>query len=160
MSPETFLAVAIEPALAVLPEHMGGNDAKRFLLAICLQESLLKYRRQIKGPARGFPMFETGGVQGVLTHRLSKPYAQEVLRTLEYEDLVGNVPELQGCFEHNDVLALVFARLLIYTLPSKLPSTAAEGWAQYTSAWRPGKPHPETWGGAWELASLTVGAKA
>lgn len=159
MSPEMFLKVAIDPGLAVLPESMRSDDARRFLLAICLQESGLKYRRQIKGPARGFPMFETNGLRGVLNHRSSKDLARAVLGVLELEGMDADIPSLHAVFEFNDALAISFARLLIYTLPSKLPTTAADGWKQYINAWRPGRPHENAWLGNWTLANAAVSLK-
>ena len=62
---------AIRPALAALPARMRSREAVVMLLAIGLQESLFKYRRQMaNGPARGFWQFEKmGGVAGVLQHR-------------------------------------------------------------------------------------------
>ncbi len=59
--------------------------------------------------------------------------------------------------EHNDILAAAFSRLLLWTLPGPLPLRGAPtaGWIAYTSAWRPGKPHRETWdvfyAQAWQL---------
>jgi hypothetical protein len=156
MSPEMFLKVAIDPGLAVLPESMRSNDARRFLLAICLQESALKYRRQIKGPARGFPMFEINGLRGVLTHRSSKELARSVLVNLELEGADSDVAALHMIFEFNDALSIAFARLLIFTLPHKLPTNAAEAWKQYISAWRPGRPHESAWLGNWTVANAAV----
>lgn len=56
--------------------------------------------------------------------------------------------------KHNDVLAAVFARLLLWTLPDALPDVHSyeDGWHQYVSAWRPGKPHPATWRGLYGVA--------
>jgi len=54
--------------------------------------------------------------------------------------------------------SLSFARLLLWTLPSALPTTADEGWTQYLDAWRPGKPHPATWAGHWATADLAIPA--
>lgn len=159
MSPEAFLKIAIKPALALLPENMGADEAKRFMLAICLQESALKYRRQIGGPARGWPMFETNGVRGVLTHKSSSKHAAKLLDDLEYKGYSQKMPELHAAFEHNDALSLGFARLLIYTLPYSLPKTAQEGWDQYIAGWRPGKPHRHTWDAYWRMASDAVGLK-
>lgn len=43
---------AIRPAYAELPASMRTREATVLLLAIGLQESAFRYRRQIKGPAR------------------------------------------------------------------------------------------------------------
>ena len=113
------------------------------IIAICLQESRLQHRKQINGPARGFAQFERGGgVKGVMHHRATASFAAEVCKALSYEPTSNAVYD---ALSDNDVLAAVFARLLLYTLPRPLPGPADEGWEQYLSAWRPGKPHPETW---------------
>lgn len=159
MSPEIFMQNALVPALALLPEKMNSQPAKAIILTICLQESRLKYRRQIGGPARSYAMFEQGGgIQGVLTHPAVKAYTQTALTELDY----AYDSDAAACYvaiEHNDILAAVFARLLLYTLPDALPGRAAPGtgWSQYLRAWRPGKPHRATWddfySAAWEIVS-------
>lgn len=140
------------PAAAdLLPSSMRSTDADRELMAIAWQESRLRHRAQIGGPARGFWQFELGGVRGVLDHRATALHAARVLEQLQYRDPTPR--EIQAALQHNDVLAAVFARLLLWTLPEPLPTTAAAGWNQYLDAWRPGKPHPATWADAWEIAS-------
>jgi hypothetical protein len=131
------------------------------VVAICLQESGLAHRAHVGGPARGYAQFEqAGGVRGVLTHPASKPLIQPVLAALDYAP--GSTEG--ACYiaiEHNDILAAAFARLLLWTLPDKLPAQTApgSGWSQYTAAWRPGKPHRETWDEnfrqGWELAAIS-----
>lgn len=157
MDPDTFLKIAIEPALSLLPEDMASPSAKRFLLAICLQESNLKYRRQIAGPARGWPMFEINGIRGVVNHKSTRQHVINLLAKLGYPDPSKGLDVIHAAFEHNDALSLAFARLLVYTLPGTLPASEADGWSQYLAAWGPGKPHPETWPDNWALASATVG---
>lgn len=140
-------------AYALLPPEMGSRTASAMLLAIGLQESAFRHRRQISGPARGFWQFERGGVEGVLTHRASRDHATRVLEVLCYRG--ADVAAVHAALEHNDVLACVFARLLLWTLPGALPKdehAEADGWKQYLSAWRPGKPHRETWAGNYGVA--------
>lgn len=146
-------------AFSLLPEGMDSPEARAMLVAIGLQESGFLHRAQIGGPAHGFWQFEKGGgVAGVLTHPSTARLAADVCESLRYE------PEAWACYvalEHNDVLACCFARLLLWTLPGSLPAAdeADEGWHQYLDAWRPGKPHRETWAGhfgaAWELVTST-----
>ncbi len=71
---------AIKPALAALPARMRSREAVVMLLAIGLQESLFKYRRQIgSGIARGWLQFEKmGGVAGVIKHQLLPSFAVSV----------------------------------------------------------------------------------
>jgi hypothetical protein len=165
MSPLRLLELAIIPALAELarcgiPDTI---DARRFVLAIALQESSLAHRRQVltggieNGPAASFWQFEAGGgCKGVLTHYLVATTMRKVCVDFNVD------PTPTGLWEamrYHDIVAAIAARLLVYTLPGKLPTTAADGWAQYTAAWRPGKPHPEKWQSCWDLATLTTGAK-
>lgn len=143
-------------ALSLLPKAMDTPHARAMLLAIALQESKCCHRRQILGPARGFYQFEKGGgVKGVLIHWATKAHAVQAMQLLQYPDCA--VETAYAAIEHNDTLATVFARLLLYTLPDKLPTDTQtnEAWMQYLAAWRPGKPHPETWNAcfarAWSL---------
>lgn len=129
------------------------------LLAIALQESRMTHRRQANfGPARSFWQFEKGGVRGVMKHKLSRDPLEHALRTLRYEAQIGQTALLHQAIENNDVLACIFARLLLWTLPDALPGQhAAEiAWAQYLSAWRPGKPHRETWDALYSEAWVRV----
>jgi len=154
MTPEVFITCTVSPALFLLPEQMDTQAARAMILTICLQESRLAYREQVKGPARGFAQFELSGIRGVLDHHASQEHIRRVLRQLAY----GLSPtESYRAIKHNDVLCVCFARLLLWTLPGVLPGEhdPGEGWNQYIAAWRPGKPHPETWGdfytAAWKI---------
>jgi hypothetical protein len=128
-------------AAALLPARLDAVKARVMLIAIALQESRLEHRRQIRGPARGFWQFESGGgVHGVLTHAASKPLIEPVLATLRYAP-----GDCYDAIANNDVLACVFARLLLWTHPKALPASAETAWAYYLATWRPGKPHSQTW---------------
>lgn len=145
-----FVRAEIMPAaFALLPARLDSRAARVMVLAIGLQESRFEHRRQVRGPARGFWQFEHGGgVRGVLRHAASRPLLLPILATLQYES--------DECFEaivHNDVLACVFARLLLWTHPKPLPADADAAWRYYIDTWRPGKPHPETWGALYDAAS-------
>lgn len=156
----------IPAAMRVLGEKYDTVEARAMLLAIGLQESRFTHRAQVRGPARGFWQFEAGGVSGVLTHKASSAPALEALALLQYADLGeplrATAIRVHGIIEHNDVLAAVLARLLLWTLPGSLPKAgqAEEGWRAYTSAWRPGSPHRETWDSffaeAWDRAERGV----
>lgn len=165
MTPERLLTLAIIPALQEL-QLCGISDtpeARRFVLAIALQESRLAHRRQViagageTGPAASFWQFEQGGgCRGVLTHFLVAP----CMRRMCIEFNVTPTPQgLWEAMRYQDVIAAIAARLLIYTLPDKLPTTPEQGWEQYIDVWRPGKPHPETWAQAWATATTTVGVQ-
>jgi hypothetical protein len=150
LSPLQCLQLAIEPALALLPAVMDSLRARVQLLAMAGQESGLKYRRQIRGPARGLWQFERGtqrtrgGVWGVYLHPASRDALAALcaLRGVAFEPAA-----IYSRLEHDDVLAAGCARLLLWTASAPLPeeTDADAGWQYYLGLWRPGKPHPETW---------------
>lgn len=160
----TILRGPMAQAAGLLPCRMKDPRADVLLLAIGLQESRLVYRDQLEaggrdtrpGPAMGLWQFERGGgVAGVLDHRATEHYARALCR----DRGVDPVPDaVWRRLEEDDVLAAGFARLLLWTLPQALPALGdwAGAWEQYLDAWRPGKPHPHTWGGFYTEALATV----
>ncbi len=165
---------AIVPALAFLPARMNSKEALVMLFAIGLQESGFLHRRQMgNGPARGFWQFERdGGTAGVLRHKASYLHALAVckLRGLtdlkEAELIKGHTPNsiverAYHAFEHDDVLAAVFARLLLWTDAKQLPELGdVQGaWDLYLRTWRPGKPHRRTWDALYKQALAEGGVK-
>lgn len=141
-------------ALVLLPAPMTSPAAEAFLLAIAMQESGCRTRRQERiGPARGFWQFEQNGVQGVLSHPRSRPHVALLLEELVYPSTVSPY-QLHLAIEHNDLLACAFARLLLWTVPAPLPlgDNPEEAWQQYLDAWRPGTPRPATWAAHYALA--------
>ena len=152
MTPMQLHELAIAPALTLLPPKMASPEAIRMLVALAHQESGLKYRQQVlrrsrqwwewRGPARGWWQFESIGLRGVLEHRASRLYAHSVAATLGYELPPGYMPawlgSLHESLKHNDVLAAAIARLLLWTLPRRLPESEEGGLGQWVDAWRPG----------------------
>lgn len=137
----------IAPALALLPARMDTFEAKVLMLAIGLQESRFLYRRQLgNGPATGFWQFEEGGsVKGVMGHPATKGYAQAVC---EAQGVPFERHAIWQALERDDVLAAALARLNLWWTPGPLPAVheTQKAWNLYAYvAWRPGKPHPETW---------------
>jgi hypothetical protein len=136
----------IAPALKMLPAFLDTPKARVMLLATGLQESRFIRRRQMgDGPARGFWQFEQGGgVKGVCTHSASTELARQIVHARDCE---FSPRAIWAQLEHDDILAAVFARLLLLTDPKALPALDDEGgaWAYYLRNWRPGKPHPEDW---------------
>ncbi|HJP61259.1 MAG TPA: hypothetical protein VJ865_14725 [Gemmatimonadaceae bacterium] len=145
-------------AYDVLPPEMQSDEASAMLMAIALQESECSHRRQQPhGPARGFWQFEAhGGVVGVLRHPITGPLARRALVALCYSTSL-TARDIHALIEHNDTVAAVWARLLLWTVRGALPGpeNPNEGWRQYLSGWRPGRPRPATWNGnftrAWAL---------
>ena len=150
---DTILHESINPALAMLPPKMDTPEARVQLLATGLQESRFMYRFQkiagrpyVKGPAKSFYQMERGGgVLGVLTHPASKFHAKEVCAI---RNVAADSNAVWGAIETDDILAACFARLLLFTDPMQLPAcgNVAGAWQMYLDCWRPGKPHPDTWG--------------
>ncbi len=158
MTPKELLTSAIIPALTFL--NLDSPQARHMLLAIALQESGLKHRRQVTnsgledGPAVSFWQFEKGGgCKGVLTHTA----VEGRMRAACALHGVATTPAaLWEAMKTNDALGAIAARLLLYTLPQGLPMASVDGWDQYVAAWRPGKPHKATWDGHWQTAGQVV----
>jgi hypothetical protein len=144
MSPAFFLDFALVPALKLLPPEMDSRPARLLVLAICLQESGLKYRTQVGGPARGYPQFERAGISAILTNSKTMMQASTVCGSL---DLASDATSVYAAIALNDVLAAAFARLLLFSLPMPLPAPDDiwGAWEQYVEAWRPGKPRRNDW---------------
>ena len=146
----------LRPALAMLPAQMTSPEADVMLLAIGLQESRFRHRRQIRGPARGLWQFERGGgVRGVMKHPSSRAHARIVCVQRE---ATYDASEVYNRLEHDDVLAAAFARLLLWTDAGELPKLgdADSAWVFYLRTWRPGKPHYHTWGDLYHEAHRAV----
>ena len=136
----------------LLPKRMDTPPARVMILAIGLQESRFKHRRQMVGsppkpigPAAGFWQFERGGgCASVLAHRASGHWMRAVCaeRKVEPTSLA-----LWEALQRDDVLAAAAARLLLWTDPRPLPAIGEvdDAWDYYIRNWRPGKPHRETW---------------
>lgn len=138
MSLDSIQAGVIAPALALLPAKMSGSRATVMLLAIGLQESGFTQRCQVNGPAQGLWQFEQGGgVAGVLRY----PSTQALAISVCHAEGVTPIPSaVYGALATNDILAAVFARLLLWTDPAPLPALgdAYGAWEVYTRVWRPG----------------------
>lgn len=159
-------------AYSILPLKMNTLEATALMYTIGLQESRFDWRDQAdplqrEGPALGPWQFEKGGgVKGVLLHPASKAHLWHALDELKYKKRVDQIHPtdvkaqelyLWTALEHNDILAAVMARLLLYTDPKALPSEVlgpTAGWLTYTRNWRPGKPHRETWDEFWRQGWL------
>src|SRR5215831_11524404 len=159
MTPKAFLRNIILPGTRRL-KSVGGppitSDGNRMLLAIALQESGCNARYQNSpspspGPARGWWQFEAGGgVTGVMTHPSSKELARRICITC---NIVEETNAVWRALEGHNMLACSFARLLLWTDPSPLPTTEDAGWNCYLNLWRPGAPRPDDWPGNWETAT-------
>lgn len=149
---ELVLSYVLPAAYSLLPEVMHSPRSTAMLLAIGLQESGFRNRKQVGGgPARGYWQFEQAGIRGVLSHPDSRPHIEAVISQLGY---MPTVPACHPAVEHNDILAACFARLLLWTMPDAMPERGEPGaaWDLYRGAWRPGKPRQSDWGANFEAA--------
>lgn len=133
--------LVIKPVLDILPPSMSGERAEVNLMAISLLESdYLRARRQYgNGPARGLWQFEKIAVQHVLIHPSSRQHAKNLCETFI---IPPKVDAVHAALEYVDMLAAGFARLNLYTDKRRLAALddPDEGWIQYVTIWRPGKP--------------------
>jgi len=146
----------IPKASTLLPAIPFTPESNVMLLAIGLQESRFKHRKQIKGPARGFWQFEKlGGTMGVLTHRKTFSTAT-ALAAERLGDIRPRV--VNEALAEDDILACAFARLLLWTDPAPLPKLGQteKTWAYYLRNWRPGKPHRQTWDALYDQAVKAI----
>jgi hypothetical protein len=156
---DEFIRKVMEPGASFLESLTGTTSpapARRFLLAVAMQESALVHRFQVlngggAGPARGWWQFEQGGgIAGVLRHATSRP---RILVCCDAMGVRAEAPALWRAVEGNDLLAYACARLLLLTDPPAVPTTEGAAWACYADRlWRPGKPHPEKWPANWAAA--------
>jgi len=141
-----------------MPKKFDSPSARAMLIAIGLQESRFEHRKQIGGPARGYWQFEEyGGVRGVLESPLTRDLIVAVCRKIV---MPADRSLCYGAIAYHDALACVFARLLLWTIPASLPrrpEDAGKGWDQYIAAWRPGRPHRDTWDGFFRRAWSMIG---
>ena len=147
MTPIEYILRFVAPAAyALLPTRMQSTAATAMLVAIGLQESGFRARRQIGGSARGFWQFERAGVFGVMDHDRTNDVISRALVALQYPHTIDVEPAHEA-LAHNDVLAFCFARCLLWTSPLALGerSDARQAWTLYLDTWRPGKPREATW---------------
>lgn len=142
MTPREALNGPVAEALSLLPAKMTSPQAELMLLAIGLQESELKYRRQHgNGPARCLWQAEQDGgmVAGLLGFHNQD--VQDLAHGLcAVRGVPGQPRAVWEAIEHDDVLAAGLARLLLYTDPARLPGLGDEegAWLLYLRTWRPG----------------------
>lgn len=163
MTPQRLYQTGIRPALDELAalDITATPQAGRFLLAIAIQESGLRARRQIvtggaeNGPAASFWQGEvTGGMCLTLKHATVGPRMKAICDAYNVQP---TALALWEAMRYNDIVAACAARLLVYTLPGALPIDQESGWNQYLAAWRPGKPDKARWADSWKTATETVG---
>ena len=152
MDADWIAQYALPGAFSLLPAKMDTPEARALVLAICLEESSLKHRRQIRGPARGIAQFERIAVTNALEHPMMRPHLLQAMEAMLYSG-IGDY-ELHDVITHNDTMALVLARLNLWPDPRPLPGRHEPdaGYAYYLRVWRPGKTSPASWFDNWQQA--------
>ncbi|BAU76118.1 hypothetical protein [Metapseudomonas furukawaii] len=142
MTPRELRCGPVAEALALLPAPMSGAQAEAMLLAIAMQESELRYRRQHgNGPARSLWQAERGGgmVSGLLRYHDHR-VRDLAVGLCAVRGVSPDAMSVWTAIEHDDVLAAGLARLLLWTDPARLPRLGDEegAWQLYLRTWRPG----------------------
>lgn len=161
MTPAFLLTEIVDPGLSFLAKVCGlkplpSDEADVMLVSIAGQEGNWKDRYQNNGgPARSFWQFETGGVTGVLNHSVTGPMAVAVCNAL---DISSYATSVYTAMAWNDHLAVIMARLLLYTSPAKLPDIGdvTGSFAYYEHLWRPGLPGPGRWPAIYAASITTI----
>ena len=160
MKHQLFLTNVIRPGLAVLADVVGGEvqspPAEVLMLAIAIQESALRHRTQVGGPARGWWQFErAGGLAGVMDHARTRTH---LAHFCEAVGLKHDLYALWDALPYSELLQVALARLLLWSDSRPLPALGdKEGsWSYYLRNWRPGKPGTARWGAAYDGAAELV----
>lgn len=169
MTPELFYSLIIGPTLSELTAFdkkpgLDSSQADVMMLAIAIQESGLKARRQMpKGPARGYWQIEPPtAIDTLIRYRPARDFCTAIgikIPTLsevggELKKYASAVKEFQSALEWNDSAAGAIARGILRLDKKPLPAVGdeADAWSCYLRCWRPGNERPEKWPLAYELA--------
>lgn len=147
----------VVPAMNIFPESMDSPESRVMLCAITGQESALRYRQQIQGPAHSMWMFERNGISAVLTNTITSGYAKQVCVDA---GIAATVDAVYSAMLTDDILGCRFARLLLWSDASALPPIGAinTAWSYYIRNWRPGKPDRNRWTVWYNAAVAAVNA--
>jgi hypothetical protein len=133
-------------------QRVLSTEAEVLLLAIAMQESGLRHRVQVQGPARGYWQFEKlGGLAGVMQHVRTSQMARASVEAL---DLDFDIHQLWDALPLSELLQTVLARLLLWSDSRPLPKIGDKdgAWEYYLRNWRPGKPHRGRWDASYDGA--------
>jgi hypothetical protein len=130
------------------PPSWRGELALRYLLAIGMQESGMRARTQIGGPALSYWQIEPPTVGLLTRHPRLSPILWTVAGALGLSDPYA----LTYC----DPWAATLARALLRSDPGPLQDDEQAAWDTYLRVWRPGRPRPSAWPHAWQWARETM----
>jgi hypothetical protein len=154
MTPEFLLTRIVRPMV----DHLGWPQPRErevLLVAIAIQESELKYRRQHRnGPARSLWQIEPTTALDCLV-RCS--VALEVWESMGFKlDANAWSPFGSACIalQFSDVGACAIAAGILRITPGRLPEVGDQdgAFAYYLKAWRPGVPRKDDWPASYRAA--------
>lgn len=150
-TPELLLAEVVRPMLKLLGDKYQGEKAEVMLLAIAGQESGLRTRQQVKGPALSLWQIEPRTAYSVFSRW---EYGAGVLSRMGV-----TVSSLTERLTTDDDVGCILARGLLWLNPRPLPEVGSpeHAWEYYAETWRPGKPRPEAWAEHYAAAVKAVG---
>ena len=140
---------ALEEADPIL-KTKNRTEAAVLLLAIAIQESALRYRRQLgDGPARGLFQMEPGDLAMLSLVMKRNQALRNALSTKDPQEMWAMLED-----PANDKYGVYIARAALKTDPKPLPKLgdADAAWKCYIKHWQPGKPRPEKWAVSYEAA--------
>jgi hypothetical protein len=161
-----FAKVALNAALALLPERMNTIEARVIVHAIGMQESKFATRVQFspkaagnRGPARGLHQFERGGITGLMKHPATKDHLVSLCAARQVD---FHLDAIYSAIETDDILDAGLSRLNLWWDAAALPRMNQPwlGWELYLRTWRPGHPRKNDWMDSWESACLALDRRA
>lgn len=159
ISPKDLIEQIIDPALDLLPHEMGAVKAVVLVAAIAIQESGLKTRQQIHGPAHGLWQFEIETVEELIDNPATTKFVKAIC-------VKRGVPfQARAIFNYllvDDILAAALARLDLWANPRSLsaPHDVDDAWLYYCETWRPGQPDHSRWNASHTAAVDAMGIAA
>jgi len=133
-TPQAFTTTVIKPVLLKLGLHSPA--AEQLLLATAIQESHLKYRKQIGGPALSYFQIEPNTHDDIWNNFLKyRPQLSNKVIGLMSSPVANKIKEL----ENNDKYAAAIARIHYLRVPAPIPqyNKFINNWKKYGSVVKP-----------------------
>jgi hypothetical protein len=172
MKPVDFYWRVVSPTMKLLSELPGvkmpvSDKATVLVMTIAGQESRWEHRRQIgigsyhpqKVGARGYWQFESTWGGPVALNDVMQKTPTQLAAVCAHLDVPVDELTLYEALAWNDTLACALARLMLWQDPHPLPEIGNKvaAWDYYIRNWRPGAPHPQTWGDYYDTAVAITG---
>lgn len=160
MTPDLLASLIIRPVL----EHLDWPQPREravLLVAIAIQESKLKYRKQMPtGPARSFWQIEHPAALDCI--RRCRPVEEFWMDKLGFSpaDFASSRSSGAVAMQYSDLGACAVAAGILQLQPGRLPRVSNMhvdvAWFYYLKSWRPGKPRPDSWAKAYSEAMRVI----